>query len=49
MSGIPAGLIDLAALGLPKRGPLAVFHGPRCLARYRADGEPIDTPTRQAA
>ena len=30
-------------------GTLAVFHGPRCLARYRADGEPIDTPTRQAA
>ncbi len=28
---------------------LAVFHGPRCLARYRATGEPIDTPTRQAA
>ena len=28
---------------------LAVFHGPRCLARYRADGEPIDTPTRKAA
>ena len=30
-------------------GTLAVFHGPRCLARYKADGEPIDTPTRQAA
>ena len=28
---------------------LAVFHGPRCLARYQADGEPIDTPTRKAA
>ena len=28
---------------------LAVFHGPRCLARYRATGEPIDTQTRQAA
>ncbi len=28
---------------------LAVFHGPRCLARYRATGEPIDAPTRQAA
>ena len=27
-------------------GTLAVFHGPRCLARYRATGEPIDTPTR---
>ena len=23
-------------------GHLAVFHGPRCLARYRADGETID-------
>ena len=30
-------------------GTLALFHGPRCLARYRADGEPIDTPSRQAA
>ena len=30
-------------------GTLAVFHGPRCLARYRATGEPIDTQTRQAA
>ena len=30
-------------------GSLAVFHGPRCLARYRDNGEPIDTPTRQAA
>ena len=29
-------------------GTLAVFRGPRCLARYRATGEPIDTPTRQA-
>ena len=28
---------------------LALFHGPRCLARYNADGEPIETPTRQAA
>ena len=25
---------------------LAVFHGPRCLARYRAAGEPIETQTR---
>ena len=25
-------------------GTLAVFHGPRCLARYQTDGEPIDTP-----
>ena len=30
-------------------GTLALFHGPRCLARYNADGEPIETPTRQAA
>ena len=30
-------------------GTLAVFHGPRCLARYRAKGQPIDTPSRQAA
>ena len=30
-------------------GSLAVFHGPRCLARYRDNGQPIDTPTRQAA
>ena len=30
-------------------GTLAVFHGPKCLARYRTAGEPIDTPTRQAA
>ena len=30
-------------------GTLAVFHGPRCLARYQADGEPIETPTRKAA
>ena len=30
-------------------GTLAVFHGPRCLARYQTGGEPIDTPTRQAA
>ena len=28
---------------------LAVFHGPRCLARYKTGGEPIDTSTRQAA
>ena len=30
-------------------GTLALFHGPRCLARYTANGEPIDTPTWQAA
>ena len=30
-------------------GTLALFHGPRCLARYQAHGEPIDTPKRQAA
>jgi transposase len=23
-------------------GTLAIFHGPRCLARYRADGRPLD-------
>ena len=28
---------------------LAVFHGPRCLARYQADGSPIETDNRQAA
>lgn len=22
-------------------GPLAIFHGPRCLARYRPDGAPL--------
>ena len=30
-------------------GTLALFHGPRRLARYNANGEPIETPTRQAA
>ena len=30
-------------------GTLAVFHGPRCLARYRDTGEPIDNQTRKAA
>jgi hypothetical protein len=25
-------------------GTLAVFHGPRCLARYHADGQLIDRP-----
>jgi transposase len=32
-------------------GALAVFHGPRCLARYDADGSPCqqDIPTRAAA
>ena len=30
-------------------GTLAVFHGPRCLARYHANGEPLETPTRKAA
>ena len=30
-------------------GTLAIFHGPRCLARYRTTGEPIDNQTRQAA
>ncbi len=28
---------------------LAIFHGPRCLARYRADGMPINTEQRQVA
>ena len=28
---------------------MAVFHGPRCLARYHADGQPIDSQTREAA
>ena len=28
---------------------LAIFHGPRCLARYRADGSPMETTKRQAA
>ena len=30
-------------------GTLAVFHGPRCLGRYDADGKPIDRPTLRAA
>ena len=30
-------------------GTLAVFHGPRCLARYQSNGDPIDTQTRKAA
>ena len=30
-------------------GHLAVFHGPRCLARYRAHGETIDDDRLQAA
>ncbi len=30
-------------------GTLAVFHGPRCPARYHADGEPFVTPNRKAA
>ena len=30
-------------------GTLALFHGPRCLARYQSDGTIIETPTRQAA
>lgn len=28
---------------------LAVFHGPRCLARYREDGTPIESNKRRAA
>jgi transposase len=30
-------------------GTLAVFHGPRCLARYRADGAPLDQVQSRAA
>jgi hypothetical protein len=30
-------------------GTLAIFHGPRCLARYRADGSPLDDPRPLAA
>ena len=30
-------------------GHLAVFHGPRALARYRADGSPMETTKQQAA
>ncbi len=30
-------------------GTLAVFHGPRCLARYKEDGKPIETTESQAA
>ena len=30
-------------------GTMAIFHGPRCLARYHADGQPIDSQTREAA
>ena len=30
-------------------GTPAVFHGPRCLARYRASGAPGAIPNRQAA
>ncbi len=28
---------------------LAIFHGPRCLARYGAHGTPINTEQRQVA
>ena len=30
-------------------GRLAVFHGPRCLARHDANGEPTDNHEQQAA
>jgi transposase len=30
-------------------GTLAIFHGPRCLARYRADGSPLDHDQPRAA
>ena len=36
----------LASTNTPHK---AVFHGPRCLARYHADGQPIDSQTREAA
>lgn len=28
---------------------LAVFHGPRCIARFHANGQPLDEPAHQAA
>lgn len=30
-------------------GALAIFHGPRCIARYRADGSPLDDATPRDA
>ena len=30
-------------------GSLAIFHGPRCLARYRADGRALDHDQPRAA
>ena len=30
-------------------GTLAVFHGPRCLARYRADGSPVPSEVKATA
>jgi hypothetical protein len=30
-------------------GTLAIFHGPRCLARYRANGSPLDRDALLAA
>ena len=30
-------------------GTIAVFHGPRCLARYQSNGDTIETQTRKAA
>ena len=30
-------------------GTLAIFHGPRCLARYQADGSPLDDARPLAA
>lgn len=30
-------------------GALAIFHGPRCLARYRADGSPLEQPASRDA
>jgi hypothetical protein len=30
-------------------GTLAIFHGPRCLARHQADGSPLDDARPLAA
>ena len=55
--GLFLSFVDLAAVTAIKAtvqvrrygdGTLALFHGPRCLARYAADGSAIET-TRRAA
>ena len=38
-----------AGARISRTATLAVFHGPRCLARYRADGSLIETEGRRAA